>query len=53
LVKADTSEEVRFAFKNYFSDAQDFINLVESGCERLSGASVVERDTVLHALKGK
>ncbi|MBK5943306.1 RelA/SpoT domain-containing protein [Halorhodospira halophila] len=37
LVKADTSEEVRFAFKNYFSDAQDFINLVEDGCERLSG----------------
>ena len=37
LVKADTSEEVRFAFKNYFSDAQDFIRLVEEGCERLSG----------------
>ena len=37
LVKADTSEEVRFAFKNYFSDAQDFIRLVEDGCEKLSG----------------
>lgn len=37
LVKADTTEEVRFAFKNYFSDAQDFINLLESGCEKLSG----------------
>lgn len=37
LVKADTSEDVRFAFKNYFSDAQDFINLVEDGCEQLSG----------------
>ncbi len=37
LVKADTTDEIRFAFKNYFSDAQDFINLLESGCEKLSG----------------
>ena len=37
LVKADSSEEVRFAFKNYFSDAQDFIRLVDEGCEKLSG----------------
>jgi putative GTP pyrophosphokinase len=37
LVKADTSEEVRFAFKNYFSDAQDFITLVDQGCQKLSG----------------
>ncbi|MCG7972055.1 MAG: hypothetical protein JBO36_15505 [Candidatus Thiodiazotropha taylori] len=37
LVKADTSEEVRFAFKNYFSDARDFISLVEDGCQKLSG----------------
>jgi ppGpp synthetase/RelA/SpoT-type nucleotidyltranferase len=37
LVKADTSEEVRFAFKNYFSDAQDFIRMVEDGCQTLSG----------------
>lgn len=36
LVKADTSEEVRFAFKNYFSDARDFIRLIEGGCEKLS-----------------
>lgn len=25
LVKADTSEEIRMAFKNYFSDAKDFV----------------------------
>lgn len=37
LVRADTSEEVRLAFKNYFSDAKDFIELVEAGCERLDG----------------
>ena len=35
LVKADTSEEVRFAFKNYFSDAKEFIKLLEKGCETL------------------
>lgn len=39
LVRADTSEEVRLAFKNYFSDARDFIRLVEDGCARLSRAS--------------
>lgn len=37
LVKADTSDEVRLAFKNYFSDAGDFIRLVEQGCQRLAG----------------
>lgn len=38
LVRADTSDEVRLAFKNYFSDARDFIRLVEEGCEKLSKA---------------
>lgn len=37
LVRADTSDEVRLAFKNYFSDAGDFIRLVEDGCAKLSG----------------
>jgi len=41
LVKADTSEEVRFAFKNYFSDARDFIRLVEDGCQKLSGKKLI------------
>ncbi len=35
LVRADTSDEVRLAFRNYFSDARDFIRLVDIGCERL------------------
>ncbi|MFH1724884.1 MAG: RelA/SpoT domain-containing protein [Elusimicrobiota bacterium] len=43
LVRADTSEEVRFAFKNYFTDARDFIRLLESGCEKLSGIRVAKR----------
>lgn len=37
LVKGDTSEDVRLAFRNYFSDAQDFISLVDRGCAHLSG----------------
>lgn len=36
LVRADTSDEVRLAFKNYFSDAGDFISLVEEGCRKMS-----------------
>lgn len=51
LVKADTSEEVRFAFKNYFSDARDFIGLVEEGCEKLSGSIIVDRTAVVESLK--
>ena len=43
LVKADTSEEMRFAFKNYFSDARDFVDLVERGCEQLAGINVSGR----------
>lgn len=38
LVRADSSDEVRLAFKNYFSDATEFIRLIESGCTKLSGA---------------
>lgn len=36
LVRADTGDEVRLAFKNYFSDARDFIQLVEVGCTKLT-----------------
>jgi putative GTP pyrophosphokinase len=35
LVRADTSDEVRLAFRNYFSDAREFIRLLESGCTKL------------------
>lgn len=43
LVRADTTAEMRLAFKNYFSDARDFIHLVEEGCAKLSrgGRSIV------------
>lgn len=37
LVRADTSTDVRLAFKNYFTDAHDFIKFIEEGCQKLSG----------------
>ncbi len=40
LVRADTSDDVRLAFKNYFSDARDFISLIENGCARLTTTKV-------------
>lgn len=41
LVRANTSEDVRLAFRNYFSDARDFIRLVEDGCTKLSNSRVM------------
>jgi putative GTP pyrophosphokinase len=41
LVRANTSEDVRLAFRNYFSDARDFIRFVEDGCTKLSKSKVV------------
>lgn len=35
LVRADSGEEVRLAFRNYFADAAYFIDLLDSGCQRL------------------
>jgi ppGpp synthetase/RelA/SpoT-type nucleotidyltranferase len=37
LVRADSTADVRYAFRNYFQDAKEFIRLVEVGCARLSG----------------
>jgi putative GTP pyrophosphokinase len=48
LVRADTSDEVRLAFKNYFSDARDFIRMVESGCAKLSATQRRRRPRVGH-----
>ncbi|MBI4808311.1 MAG: RelA/SpoT domain-containing protein [Nitrosomonadales bacterium] len=39
LVRADSSDEVRLAFRNYFSDASEFIRLIEKACAKLSGHS--------------
>ena len=48
LVRADTSEEVRLAFKNYFSDARDFIRLVED--DKQNGALKLESQHRMSAL---
>ncbi|MDR0788260.1 MAG: RelA/SpoT domain-containing protein [Gemmatimonadota bacterium] len=37
LVRADSSEDVRTAFRNYFNDAQEFVRLMDSACAKLSG----------------
>lgn len=41
LVRADSSDEVRIAFRNYFSDATEFINLIDSGCQQLMKSKVL------------
>lgn len=46
LVRADSSDEVRLAFKNYFSDAQDFIHLVEEGCTKLNNTTMYELNQI-------
>lgn len=43
LVRADTSDEVRLAFRNYFSDARDFIRLVDTGCAKLIKAQNISK----------
>lgn len=43
LVRADSSEEVRLAFRNYFSDAREFIRLMDAACTKLSGHSSVTK----------
>jgi ppGpp synthetase/RelA/SpoT-type nucleotidyltranferase len=43
LVSADSSEEVRLAFRNYFSDADEFIRLIETACAKLSGHDAPKR----------
>jgi putative GTP pyrophosphokinase len=41
LVRADTTDEVRLAFKNYFSDARDFIRMIEMGCAKLASVGTI------------
>ena len=37
LVRADSTESVQYAFKNYFSDTTDFVALVKDGVDSLAG----------------
>lgn len=45
LVRADTSENVRLAFRNYFTDAREFVRLVDAACTKLSGREIMQRRT--------
>lgn len=45
LVRADTSEEVRLAFRNYFKDAREFVRLVDHACTKLSGRRISKMRT--------
>lgn len=51
LVRADTSEEVRLAFRNYFSDARDFIRLLEGGCAKLASQKRTNRPVQKHLVR--
>jgi len=44
LVRGDTTDDVRIAFRNYFSDAREFIHLIERGCETLAGSRIMHID---------
>lgn len=37
LVRADSGEEVRMAFRNYFNDAREFVRMMNNACARLGG----------------
>jgi putative GTP pyrophosphokinase len=39
LVRADTFDQIRSAFRNYFSDSSDFIDAMDVGCDILVVAS--------------
>lgn len=53
LVRADSSEDVRIAFRNYFSDATEFIKFVETGCEKLMRIRVKQAKTIRRRSKKK
>lgn len=45
LVRADTSDDVRLAFRNYFTDAREFVRLLDSACTKLSARNVLHART--------
>jgi putative GTP pyrophosphokinase len=53
LVRADTSDEVRIAFRNYFSDATEFINLIDDGCQTLMKGKVLHGPPIQRARRTK
>lgn len=41
LVRAASTDDVRTAFRNYFSDATEFIRLIDDGCNKLTTKRVL------------
>jgi putative GTP pyrophosphokinase len=51
LVRAETGEQVRSAFRNYFRDAREFISLVESGCAKLTEDPIKKKQAIKKIFK--
>jgi hypothetical protein len=47
LVKGDTGADIRLAYKNYFSDPDDFVRYVERGCSTLTRRKKRRRRVVM------
>lgn len=50
FVSADNPEDVRESFKNYFSDATEFVKLIDEGCKLLVPDKVVALDELKKAV---
>jgi hypothetical protein len=47
LVRADTSDEVRVAFRNYFTDATEFIQIIDRACQKLGGVRTLTAPRII------
>lgn len=50
FVSADKPEDIRESFKNYFSDATEFVRLIEEGCKIIVSNKVVALDELKKAI---
>jgi ppGpp synthetase/RelA/SpoT-type nucleotidyltranferase len=53
FVKGDTGADIRLAYKNYFSDPDDFVKYVENGCDRLGSKKRKKTRTKRSASKAR
>ena len=53
LVRADSGEEIRVAFRNYFSDATEFIEMIAKGCQKLAKRDIITPSMVKSMSKNK
>jgi hypothetical protein len=43
LVNADTFDSIRTAYRNYFSDVNEFVKYIDGGCQELKSSSGVQK----------